>query len=278
MTPISVDRKFGFYQMSIASSLAFEGLLHTGEHADWKGELPIHDYQEIFLNLRTLFRNAFYAFEENRERLTADVLLTSIEEDITNIMATAQAVAPSVLCVPYLCTYKSANKTFPEASFRSIASGENKMTPTMLHYNALEHDALKLFDEKWPEAYRKFDVFPDGKHDTLMLTHLPADLLARTDFPKLGLLESHTGKVKTQLEWYTKLNNKPEQIPFNKAFLTIFGDAYMFAPLDRKVRTVLLKTAEKYHWRQDTTMDRIYSCLRLVNEPHVMEFLRRCSR
>ena len=79
MNPISVDRTFGFYSVSIASSLAFEGLLHTGEYADWKGELPIHSYQEIYLNLRTLFRNAFYAFEENRERLTPDVMQTSIE-------------------------------------------------------------------------------------------------------------------------------------------------------------------------------------------------------
>ncbi|MCT7476116.1 hypothetical protein N5V81_14120 [Escherichia coli] len=44
-----------------------KGLLHTGEYADWKGELPIHSYQEIYLNLRTLFRNAFYAFEERIE-------------------------------------------------------------------------------------------------------------------------------------------------------------------------------------------------------------------
>ena len=107
---------------------------------------------------------------------------------------------------------------------------------------------------------------------------MPADLLARKDFPKLGLLESHTGKVKTQLEWYTKLNGKPQHIPFNKAFLTLFGDGVMFSPLDRKTRGVVLKTAEKYSWKQDTTMDRIYNCLKLVNEPFVIELLRRLMK
>ena len=278
MTPISVDRTFGFYQMSIATSLAFEGLLHEGEYADWKGPIPIHKYQEIYLNVRTLFRNAFYAFETNRERLTPEVMLASIEEDINTIYATAKAVAPSVLCVPYLCTYKSANRIFPEASFRTIAGGQEKMTPNQLHYNALEHDTLKLYGEKYAEKFKSFDVFPKGQHDTLILTHYPADLLAYKDFPLLNLLESHTGKIKGRLEWYTKLNGKPEQIPFNKAFLTLFGDGYMFAPLDRKVRKVVLNTAEKYHWRQDTTMDRVYSCLKLVNEPFVIEFLHRLAR
>lgn len=278
MNPISVDRTFGFYSVSIASSLAFEGLLHTGEYADWKGELPIHSYQEIYLNLRTLFRNAFYAFEENRERLTPDVMLTSIEEDINNLTATARAVAPSVLCVPYLCSYRSANKVFPEASFKNIAGGQDKMTPNQLQYNALEHDTLKMYGEKHENDFRQFDVFPEGSRDTLLLTHMPADLLARKDFPKLGLLESHTGKVKTQLEWYTKLNGKPQHIPFNKAFLTLFGDGIMFSPLDRKTRGVVLKTAEKYSWKQDTTMDRIYNCLKLVNEPFVIELLRRLMK
>lgn len=276
-TPISVDRVYGNYPVSIATSLALEGLLHTGEYADWKGEPPIHKYQALFLNVRTLFRNAFNAFEINREKLTAEVLITSIEEDISGIMAAAKAAAPSMLCVPYLCLYKSANKKFPEAAFKN-AYDPARATPSMLFFAALEHDVYKLIADQQMFGVTLFDTDIEGDHDTLVLTHYPADLLCRKKFPKLGLLESHTGKVKTHLEWYTKLNGKPDKVPFAKWSLVLFGDGTMFSPLDRKVRAVVLKTAEKYNWDQTTTSDRISTNLRLMNEPFAIEFIRRLDR
>lgn len=278
-TPISVDRVFGSYPMSIATSLAMEGLLHTGEYADWKGKLPINEYQAIYLNVRTLFRNAFYAFEDNRDRLTPDVLRTCIEEDIQQFIAVASAAAPEVVCVPYICMYKSANKEFPLAKFRNALGGDETMTPTQAFFNSVEQDVYHMFlkEDTGMEELLAFDNFPKNNKDTLLLTHYPADLIHKDRFPKVGLLESHSGKVKKQMEWYTKMYNKPKQIPFNKAFLVLFGDSYMFAPQDRKIRNVLLKTAEKYNWNQSTTMDRIYNCLKLVNEPHVIDYLRKLS-
>lgn len=273
MSPISVDRKYGSYPVSIASSMAMEGLLHVGEYADKKGESLIKDYQALFLNLRTLFRNAFYAFEENRERLTADVLKTCIEEDIENIKAAALAAAPSMVCVFYLCEYHTVNKVFPKGDFR------NATTPNQIFYNSVEQDVYKMFLKEEPrrEDFLVFDVFPKGDKNTLILTHYPADLLAVKEFPKLALLESHTGEVKGQLQWNTKMYNKPERIPFNKGFLTLFGDGAMFHPQDRKVRNVVLKTAEKYSWHADTTMDRIYNGLKLANEPFVIDYLRKLN-
>lgn len=276
-SPISIDRVFGFYPMSIATSLAFEGLLRTGEHADIPGPSPIGEYGAILINIRTIFRNAFGSFEDKRDYLTPETLLTCIVEDVKAIMATAKAVAPSVLCVPYICMYKSANKEFPEAAFRNILGGPSP-TPSQAFYVSLEQDVYRAILTNKPFEIEEFDVYPEGTHDTLILTQYPSDLLARKKFPKLALLESHTGRIKEPGEWFTKMNGKPEQIPFNKGFLVLFGDAHMFSPLDRKVRSVLVKTAEKYNWNQGTSMDRIYNCLRLVNEPHVIEFVRRLNR
>jgi len=270
MNPISVDRVFGNYPISIASSLALEGLTHTGEYADWsrgKEQPPIHQFQAFYLNIRTLFRNAFYAFEENRDSLRADTIRTCIEEDIQNIIATAQAVAPSMVCVPYLCQYKTVNKMFPEAAFK------NANTESQIFYNSLEMDVYRMVGNEKLWDTQLFDCEIKGEQDTVILTHLPLDLLSRKHFPKLALIESHTGKLKTHLEWNSKLYNKPLNVPFNKAFLTLFGDGIMFSPQDLKVRRVVLKAAEKYHWRADTTMDRIKLNLKLMNEPHVMAFL-----
>lgn len=274
MSPITVDRDFGLYNISIGSSLSLEGLFRTGEFANEKGETEIHAYQEVMINLRTMFRNAYESFRQDRERLTPDVIKDCILEDFEGFVAAVRTVAPEVVCVPYLCTYKSANKEFPQAKFR------NANTPLQIHYKSVEDDVYRLLlnaENPLIEA-QVFDVYPKNNKDTLILTHFPADLLARKDFPKLALLESHTGKVKTHLEWNTKLYKKPPRIPFNKGFLVTFGDTSMFSPQDLKIRNVLNKTAEKYNWNQSTTMDRIYNCLRLVNEPHLIDFLRQVNR
>ncbi|MGL5397247.1 MAG: hypothetical protein ACRDBQ_18520 [Shewanella sp.] len=274
MSPISIDRDFGLYNISIGTSLSLEGLFRTGEFASEKKGTEIHGYQEIMINLRTLFRNAHDAFRQNRDSLKPEVLKDCILQDLEGFIAAVKTVAPEVVCVPYFCTYKGANREFPTAKFR------NANTPLQIYYKSLEDDVYRalLNEENKLIDAKIFDVYPSNNKDTLILTHYPADLLARKDFPKLALLESHSGKVKTHLEWNTKLYNKPPRIPFNKAFLVVFGDTVMLSPQDLKMRNVLNKTAEKYKWDQTTTMDRINNCLKLVNEPHIIDFLRRVNR
>ncbi|QBP07456.1 hypothetical protein HOV30_gp030 [Erwinia phage Derbicus] len=269
----TVDRVFGLeYPMSIATSLAFEGLLHTGEHAADKGEPPVHSFRAIFVNVRTLFRNVYNAFEDKKAELDADIALAAIEEDVKAIRETVAAVSPSTICVFYLCQYKTINKEFPQAKFK------NPSTPNQTHYNSVEMDVYRRVVKDELFEAKLFDVEISNNVDTVCLTHLPIDLLWQKNFPKLALLESHTGKVKGQLEWYTKLNGKPENVPFNKATLTLYGDGVMFAPEDLKSRRVLEKVAAKFSWNQSTTMSRIKSTLRIANEPFLIEYIDRLSK
>lgn len=270
MSLISTDRVFGHYPISIATSLAIEGLLHSGEFASDNTKTVYDKYQKLLVNVRTLFRNVFYAFEEQRDKLTPEVMVTCIMEDILGITRALKEPAPHLVVEPYICTFTTVNRKFPEAKFK------NPTTPGQHFYNALEHDTYKLLDEQ--TTLVKFDVELKGSDDTLILTNMAIDLLSRDKFPKLALLESHTGKIKLHSEWYTKLNDKPEKIPFCKATLQLFGDGSTFSPQDLKVRKVLLKIADKYNWNQGTTWDRIYNCLRIENEPMLSEFLRRLAR
>lgn len=270
MSPISTDRVFGSFPISIATSLALEGLFHTGEHEGAIGPLAADSHQALWINLRTLFRNAFYAFEDKRDFLTPEVMIESLGQDVAAIRSAVAQHAPQLEVVFYFCQMHGVNRVFPEAKFK------NANTPAQLFYNALEKDTyVGLADAS---KYQVFDVELKNDKDTLIVTHLPMDLLWREHFPKLTLLESHTGKVKAHTEWYSKLNGKPAQLPFCKAFLTLFGDGVVFSPLERKPREVLLKVADKYKWNQGTTWDRINNALRLENEPHLAEFLRRLSR
>ena len=68
--PTMLDRTLGFFPMSIATSLAFEGVTHLGEYGDRPGEPEINQIEAIWCNLRTLIRNAIGAF--TKEKKTAD--------------------------------------------------------------------------------------------------------------------------------------------------------------------------------------------------------------
>lgn len=268
--PISSDRVFGNYPMSIATSLAFEGLFHTGEFQGVTTPLETNNHQCVMVNIRTLFRNAFYAFENNRERLEGVTMLTCIGEDALAIVRTVKEMAPHLDVQFYFCQMIGVNRLFPEAKFK------NANTPAQIFYNTLEKDTYTRLSEVI--QYVPFEIEIKNDRETLIVTHMPMDLLWRKNFPKLSLLESHTGRVKSHTEWYSKLNGKPEQLPFCKAFLVLFGDGVVFSPLDLKSRGVLLEIAQKYKWHQGTTLDRIYNCLRLENEPHLLEYIRRLSR
>lgn len=270
MSPISSDRVFGNFPVSVATSLAIEGLFHVGEFEGVQGPLAAESHQTLWVNLRTLFRNAFYAFEDRREFLTPEVMIASITQDVAAIRAAVMAHAPTLEVVIYFSQMLHVNRIFPEAKFK------NATTPGQLFYNALEKDTYAGMVEA--SQYKVFDVELKNDKETLIITHLPMDLLWRGNFPKLTLLESHTGAIKAHTEWYTKLNGKPAQLPFCKAFLVMFGDGVVFSPQDIKSRGVLLKIADKYKWNQGTSWDRINNALRLENEPHLAEFLRRLGR
>ena len=95
----------------------------------------------------------------------------------------------------------------------------------------------------------------------MILTHYPADLLPYKDFKKLDLLESHTGKLKTYINWYSKyypISGKDMSIlPFTKKLLFIFGDKYQIAPTPIKLRTSIYEVASNSNWSPLTTEKKI---------------------
>lgn len=265
-----IDRVFGHYPVSIATSLALEGLFHTGEYNSDR-PAPYLKYDTLLLNVRTIFRNAWNAFEGKTDDVHYDVMRECVLQDIKTIQETVNAVSPTTICVPYLCKYKTLNKKYPNANFR------NPNTPNQLHYNAVENDVYTKAEEMFEDLI-SFDTELSGETETLLLTHMPLDLLSYKKFPRMALLESHTGKVKTRVEWASKLQNKPKGIPFYRCTLQMFGDGVMFGPQELKVRRVLLKTAEKYTWSATTTTEKMFENLRMANEPHLLTFLRKLEK
>lgn len=263
-------RTIGWSGASIGTSLAFEAITNTGEFENIE-PAKVLDMESIWLNLRTLSRNAINAFStEEKPYLKIDTVIEAVNEDIAALRTLIEGLNPNCDLRVYLCTYESANKDFPDAKFK------NSNTPKQQQIETLDRGVFKYFVEESDEELLKFDWRLKGHKRCVLLTHLPLDLVSHDKFPELLLLESHTGKLKARKDWHTKINKGKTDaiIPFNKAMLVIFGDA-MFSPQPMPIRKMLLKISEKRQWHPLTTIAKIVQDIELEYEPHLLEFVRK---
>ena len=268
--PTMLDRTLGFFPMSIATSLAFEGVTHLGEYGDRPGEPEINQIETIWCNLRTLIRNAIGAFTtEEFNRLEHQTVIDSVADDWEQIRDRIGPQYPQCEFKLYCCDYQGLDRAFPNAYFKSSE------TPKQMLYESMERAVLLYFHEQFKEELLIFDWKLNGSKRTTLLSHLPIDLLSYHGFPDLQLLESHTGVIKTRRQWASKLqlDKSVTVIPFNRATLAIFGDGVMFRPQPIKPRRVLIQIGEKRNWNSMTTMSRMVEDVKLAYEPFLVEFL-----
>lgn len=254
------NRAKGQFPLSISTSLALEGALGILEEKPNPAKPPIQDFDEIFFNLRTLFRNINGCYKKDEEnRLSPGDYAHMLIEEMTIIQSVLdQHTGGRVRAFFYACTYNNLTGLFKSARFKEAR------TPAQLHYANQENKTLELISKALREEGRDFlhfDTIINGnKKKTLMVTHYPIDLLANQFFSEIGLLESHTGVVKPRSLWYTKLLNGKDltRIPFDIMTIQFFGDSgHLFSPYPIKYREALLEVANKYQWTPVTTKERI---------------------
>jgi hypothetical protein len=263
------NRVVGQYPLSIPTSLAIEAA--NGIHPDIVSkDIPIAKYQELWVNLRTLFRNFMGSLDKN---VAAGIDFTEVAaalsdemDNITNIIGDSSKQGTRVIF--YVSNYKFTNQ---------YKHGVPRVdtTPGQKEYTALQNAVLKVLintDTSVMEArdLRLFDlkITPLIKTSALFLTHYPFDILSHNNFSKFSLLESHTGAIKNEGQWYTKYYNGKElaMIPFRDDFIQIFGDAESFRPMAHNVRKELIELATHYKWSSVTTKDKIiYSLNQMRN-------------
>lgn len=264
-------RKLGWFGASIGTSLAFERISNTGEFQENEGAPLIQDMESIWINLRTLIRNANNAVEsQDQIYLTGQQLSEAVAEDWDAINNAVAEVNPNCELRLYLCTYEGINAEFPNANFR------NNRTTKQLSYETVERDVISYFLDNYSEELLKFKWQLSGSKGCVLMTHLPLDLVSYPKFPSLKLLESHTGAVKERRHWHTKMNIKKDGpvIPFCRSMLVIFGDSSMFSPQPIKARKTLLEISSKNQWHPLTTMAKIEQDVKLAHEPHLLDFIK----
>lgn len=279
INPSLLARTQGQFPISISSSLALEGLfgIHEDHPVPKNQPAPWVGYEFLHINVRTLIRNCFTSVPSNvAYMLSAYEISEIIGEEISLIrnILTDKITDKRFNFAFFLPSYENLDKVFPDANLRGLNTEKQKF------YAALEDEVVRrllsseaLEDVEY-EAIQIRTTYGHGK--ALMLSHYPIDVLT-AKYKNYEVLESHTGRIKKQYELTNKLKGaKDKHLPFDVMTLQMFGDtADLFKPAPLKVRKVLLGIAEKFNWNETTTKDRILANIKMRNEPHLEDYVRK---
>lgn len=215
----------------------------------------------LLVNIRTLVRNMMTApantVDWKQIEIPTFVHFLLEEMDLLVTEYPNYRISGTVsFCAP---DYRTLRERFPNAKFRENPS-DKQQTEDNIYYAVRDY----LMQMKEAEQL-KFEVdFPESelsKSDTptTILTSYPTDLLSQYQFPKLTLIESHTGILKPRRAWYTKLTSSKEltNVPFCKFTLLIFGDGKEIFAQSIKLKREVLAMASANNWHALTADERI---------------------
>lgn len=263
MNPLHQRTTSGF-PLSIATGMAMETLFAPRQVVFDPVRVPpprivISQYQEIWINVLTLIRNAYNACDQ---RLIKDIDPNDVVEIITQEME---------LITDLL---KNEGKGFTKAFFYFNEYGrlfkkDDKVFKRREDRTELQKHARSVYEKTKfiLSRYNKdivnfnLDIKSSGGDNSLIFTHIPADLLSYRNFGNINLLESHTGKLKTRLEWNTKFHSCGEsdmgRLPFCRQLLSIFGDNTLITPIPLKARREVLEVANQSRWTPATSPNKV---------------------
>lgn len=270
------DRVKGQFPLSIATSLAIESALGMHPDLPTPPEKPILRYDEIWINLRTLFRNLLGACPKGvAETMTVPEMVWGMLDEMDVIPDVLKHFmdkrAPKV--VYYFSHYKGLERKYPKAILRTDTTAKQQdytklLTATMAHLIENDSDKFRTYDLKITDGSPQSRV--------AIVTSHAYDLLSANQFQKLTLLESHTGKFKSSSSWHSKYYQGKDlaHIPFREDFLQVYGDSELFSPMEKKLRIALLEVATRRKWSSVTTSAYIKSGIDELKDPLHKDLLR----
>lgn len=243
-------RELGHYPLSIATSLAIEGMTHLHPDTKTPSTFDVSKYDVFLVNIDTLIRNLFGSVSrETRGWLKVEMLAYTIAEEMQSILEVFKTISPTTEVVFYHTPYINIERSFPNAKLR-IASKNQQLLRQMSDEVIVELGALQPFT-----TLKSVDT---NHSNALILTHKPLDLIRSRRYRRLVLIESHTGVLKDIASWWTKLHRcKVKNMPFNEFTLQLYGDNQYFNTQPIKYKRLIEDLAETQRWSSDTTTSRI---------------------
>lgn len=261
-------RAVGQYPLSIATSLALEGL--AGIHEDHpEDKAPLLKYTAVWVNLRTLYRNFIGSLDKVLGEMMDPVeAAEAISEEMERITEIVRDINQHCTVHFYVSNFDSMERTYPKATIRMDNTVKQKAYTTMQTQGIRELLAHHKGAPNLSVFKRKLEYNKSELPTVALLTHFAYDLLSAKIFKRMDLIESHTGVIKPRALWYTKFYQGKElvMIPFREDMLQIFGDNETFHPWAIGARKQIIDIAKEYSWSQVTTTDRMRMTLGFMKD------------
>lgn len=250
-------RTLGTIPLSVGTAEPFEKLQNT----------PMHRYQCLLMNIRTLVRNAREAFEKLPSE---NELFEAVKDDITGLANYIVGLKlKTILDLKfYYPSYNSLPRLFPLAKLKEMdprkldKPNEQKRKEEIILDNAVIKRIIKEFEKFIIQVDSTIPQFPG---DGLIITHHPVDLVTTDSYHRLHLLESHTGAIKGYHLFHTKLTGGKEMpnMPLNKLTIQIFGDnATNFFSQNQAVKKEVKELANSVPWSSASTVSFVANSIR----------------
>ena len=252
-------RAYGNLPLSLGTSIAIESLMDDHIKA-------IKEYNEIWVNIRTLVRNLYMSLDAESQSIVSDISLANAAiSEIENLDSVIKDSNLKLGVNYYHNGYSLLETRYKIAKFRS------QKTPRQQFYKALLDNTYSNIETYFKQEGKihsySLNIEPTISSKAIMLTHSPIDLISEKYFKEVCLLESHTGKLKDRTQWYTKFSSQANvSIPMCLPMLSIFGDPEVFSPQPIKYRRAVIEVAEKYKWTCVTTLDRMKYTIGLISD------------
>lgn len=264
----------GQFHLSIGTSLAIEGLL--GIHP-LKPTLPTGHrlISALWVNLRTLVRNYYSAMKsEDAAKIQYPDAALKLLAEVQGLPDILRQNNSKVQVVYYYQTEDDIKRQFPNASYR------RPKTENQTRYHLYETNVLHMLVEECANASVEVQRLRhpplNSNIQVAFLTHFPKDLLWKSSFERVFLLESHSGKLKTYVDWYTKLNyvKSDQPIPLNEFTVQVFGDKDLFLGQEKRIRDEVLSLAKLRKWNGSTSMSKVRADIMANGSPAI----KRCFK
>jgi len=273
-TEILSQRVLGQFPVSIATSLALEGLVGIHPDLPKPTNKPILKYETLYINVETVLRNMLNSIsnadipyvlpEDALEYLKSELMI--ISNVISDQSGGKLKVHYYVVCPTlFKAKFKSKHITFktPNTPNQVILAATKRIVMQQIMKDSVgEISTVKVTHAPMPNS--------------LMLSHKPTDIIMFSESNNIQLLESHTGKIKSKAFWNTKLkaNDDVTRIPFCKFSLCVFGDSGDdIKPLSSKIRALVTALADQKKWTITTPISTIKKDLSSITDPNVKDVL-----
>ena len=239
---VLIDREMSGFPVSIGTGLALEAIfIPEIESQHEQSPEPLSDtnkYTSYVINVDTLTRNLISSVaSKDSVMISPAFYYKALLEEIDYLEGLFAGKETKLkLFINDYSYYKSSYKE----TYRT-ATTTKQLFVESVHHHVRTH--LPRDRNYIPKFSKELNLGKEEK--SLLLSHLPVDLLGRSNFLELDLLESHTAKIKTRRTWNSKyyplLKEDMSFLPFNEYLLTVFGDRSMFKPKALKDRQEVYK-------------------------------------